>query len=106
MNGKDVLIAVSFPRYSKHTLKLAQFIKKKRCKIIAITDRSISPIGRMADYVIEVDSSSPAYFNSFTAVTSLINCIIQGVTLKNFQRSKASLRNVEQIIGDFDILVL
>jgi len=105
-NKKDIALAFSFPRYSKHTLKLAQFLKKKQCKVIGITDRITSPLGRISDFVIEVASSSPTYFNSFAAVISLINCIIQAISLKNLRQSTASLRNAEQVVDDFDILVL
>jgi len=105
-NKKDIALAFSFPRYSKHTLKLVQFLKEKQCKVIGITDRITSPLGRISDFVIEVASSSPAYFNSFTAVISLINCIIQSISLQNFRQSMASLRRAEQVVDDFDILVL
>jgi len=105
-NQKDIALAFSFPRYSKHTLKLVQFLKKKQCKVIGITDRITSPLSRISDFVIEVASSSPTYFNSFTAVISLINCIIQTISLKNFSQSMASLRRAERVVDDFDILVL
>jgi DNA-binding MurR/RpiR family transcriptional regulator len=105
-NKKDIALAFSFPRYSKHTLKLVQFLKEKQCKVIGITDRITSPLGRISDFVIEVASSSPTYFNSFTTVISLINCIIQAISLKNFRQSMASLRRAEQVVDDFDILVL
>ncbi len=105
-NKKDIALAFSFPRYSKHTLKLVQFLKEKQCKVIGITDRITSPLGRISDFVFEVASSSPTYFNSFTAVISLINCIIQAISLKNLRQSAASLRKAEQVVDDFDILVL
>lgn len=77
---KDVVLAFSFPRYSKYTLKTIQFLKRKKCKVICVTDRIVSPLGRISDYVIEVDSSSPTYFNSLTTVVSLINCIAEGIS--------------------------
>ena len=105
-NKKDIALAFSFPRYSKYTLRLVQFLKEKQCRVIGVTDRITSPLGRLSDSVIEVDSSSPTYFNSFTAVISLINCIIQGISLQNFRQSMASLRKAERVVDDFDILVL
>jgi len=105
-NERDIVLGFSFPRYSKYTLKTIQFLKKKKCRVIGITDRIVSPLGYISDYVIEVDSSSPTYFNSFTAVVSLINCIAEGISLKNYQHSMNSLRNVDKVIDDFDILIL
>jgi len=105
-NERDIVLGFSFPRYSKYTLKTIQFLKKKKCRVIGITDRIVSPLGYISDYVIEVDSSSPTYFNSFTAVVSLINCIAEGISLKNYQHSMNSLRNVDKVNDDFDILIL
>lgn len=105
-NKKDIALAFSFPRYSKYTLRAVQFLKEKQCKIIGVTDRITSPLGRLSDLVIQVESTSPSYFNSFTAVVSLINCIVQGISLKNFRKSMFSLRRAERVVDDFDILVL
>jgi DNA-binding MurR/RpiR family transcriptional regulator len=105
-NKKDIALAFSFPRYSKYTLRVVQFLRTKRCKIIGVTDRITSPLGRASDLAIPVGSGSPGYFNSFTAVVSLINCIVQGVSLKNFRKSMLSLRRAERVVDDFDILVL
>jgi DNA-binding MurR/RpiR family transcriptional regulator len=106
VNKKDIALAFSFPRYSKNTLKTVQFLRERQCKVIGITDRITSPLGRISNFTIEVDSSSPTYFNSFTAVISLINCITQAISLKNFRQSTVSLRKLAQVIDDFDILVL
>ena len=105
-NEKDVILAFSFPRYSKHTLEIVQFLKKKGCKVIGTTDRHISPLGCVSDYVIEVNSSSPTYFNSFTGVVSAINCIVARISWKHPQRSMTSLRKGDDVVDDFDILVL
>jgi len=105
-NKKDIVLAFSFPRYSKYTLRVVQYLRGKQCKIIGVTDRITSPLGRLSDLAIQVDSRSPGYFNSLTAVVSLINCIVQSTSLKNFRRSMSSLRRAERVVDDFDILVL
>ncbi len=105
-NRKDIALAFSFPRYSKYTLRVVEFLKTKQCKIVGVTDRITSPLGRLSDLTIQVESKSPGYFNSFTAVVSLINCIVQGISLKNLRKSMFLLRRAERIVDDFDILVL
>ncbi len=105
-NKKDIVLAFSFPRYAKYTLTVVQYLRKRQCKIIGITDRITSPLGQLADLAIQVDSKSPGYFNSFTAVVSLINCMIQSASLKNFRKSISSLRRAERVVDDFDTVVL
>jgi len=106
VSKKDIALAFSFPRYSKHTLKVIQFLKEKQCKTIGVTDRITSPLGRVSDLVINVESISPTYFNSFTAVVSLINCIVQGVSMINVRKSMFSLHRAERVINKFDTVVL
>jgi DNA-binding MurR/RpiR family transcriptional regulator len=103
---KDIALAFSFPRYSKYTLRAVQFLKEKQCKTIGVTDRITSPLGRVSDLVINVESVSPSYFNSFTAVVSLINCIIQSVSTRNIRKSMFCLRRAERVVNDFDTVVL
>jgi DNA-binding MurR/RpiR family transcriptional regulator len=105
-NKKDIALAFSFPRYSKYTLRAVQFLKEKQCKTIGVTDRITSPLGRVSDLVINVESVSPSYFNSFTAVVSLINCIIQSVSTRNIRKSMFCLRRAERVVNDFDTVVL
>ncbi|MGN0692818.1 MAG: MurR/RpiR family transcriptional regulator, partial [Oscillospiraceae bacterium] len=47
----DIMIGVSFPRYSKHTVKAFRYAKENGAKVIAITDSPMSPIAENADYL-------------------------------------------------------
>ena len=46
----DVVISVSFPRYSKRTVKATQFVKNQGATTIAITDSKDSPLAEHSDY--------------------------------------------------------
>ena len=49
ISADDVFIGLSFPRYSKRTVKAMQFAKDRGAKVIAITDSKVSPLTKMAD---------------------------------------------------------
>ena len=47
---KDLIIAISFPRYFINTINFCEYAKKKKTKIISITDSEISPLFELSDY--------------------------------------------------------
>ena len=44
INEKDVIIAISFPRYSMRTLKALEFASNRKAKVITLTDSVHSPM--------------------------------------------------------------
>ena len=48
----DVVLGVSFPRYSKRTLKALEYSKKSGATVIALTDSRLSPLSQTADYTL------------------------------------------------------
>lgn len=103
--GKDLLVGVSFPRYSRQTLEILKYGKKVGCRIITITDTIISPPGQVADIVLLAERKSAAYFNSFTSAVTIVNCLATGVSLK----SKGSLeifKAFDQIDNEWKSLLI
>ena len=48
ISSDDVLIPISFPRYSQRTLKAAKYARNKGADVIAITDCAASPLASVA----------------------------------------------------------
>lgn len=92
---KDVLLAISFPRYAKSTLQLAQYSKNNGCRIIAITDSILSPLAQISDLILPVKISSKSFFSSYTAVVYIINCIITRLSVINHKKSVEALKKIE-----------
>jgi len=59
----DVLIAISFRRYTRETLDIAQKVKNKGVDLIAITNSAVSPLAMMADIRLSVKTEIPTYIN-------------------------------------------
>ena len=76
IDSKSVLIAVSFPRYSRQVVKALQFVHDKGGIIIGITDSNKSPIADLSDYVLYAKSSMASFMDSLVAPMSLINALI------------------------------
>lgn len=73
---EDVVIGITFPRYSKKTLEALDYAKGKGCPIICITDSLISPAAHISDVALIAKSDMISFVDSLVAPMSLINAII------------------------------
>lgn len=93
----DVVIGVSFPRYSSKTYETIEYLKEKGLKIVAITDNSMSPITKESDYCLIAKSNIISFVDTITAPLSLINALIVAVGLKNKEKTKEIFHELEQV---------
>src|SRR5690625_4565165 len=76
VNDEDVVIGISFARYTKSTLDIVSYVVEKDAKVIALTDELHSPITAYAHVSLFASSKMPSFIDSFTAPLSLINTLI------------------------------
>jgi DNA-binding MurR/RpiR family transcriptional regulator len=100
----DLLIAVSFPRYSRQALETVKYGKRMGSRIVAITDSPVSPIAQVADIVLLAGRRTATYFNSYTSAVTLVNCLVAGVSLKK-RGSLKSLKSFDQIQKQWNIFL-
>jgi len=72
----DLLIGISFPRYSSRTIEAMSFVKEKKAKVIAITDSLHSPLSISADRCLIARSDMASFVDSLVAPLSIINALI------------------------------
>ena len=63
----DVVIGISFPRYSKRTVKAMQYARDRGADVVAITDSPLSPIAQLASYVLFAKSDMASFVDTATA---------------------------------------
>jgi DNA-binding MurR/RpiR family transcriptional regulator len=93
----DLVIGISFPRYTKLTLDVMRFSKQRGIKTLAITDTLISPLVQYADHVLTAQYKMDSFIESFTASLSLINAVVTALGVRNKRRTMASLKEMEEI---------
>ncbi len=103
ISPEDVLIAVSFPRYSKRIINAVEFAKKAGADVIALTDTPQSPIAPMADQLLLAQSDMASFVDSLVAPLSIINALIVAVAKKKQTELTERLRRLEQIWDDYDV---
>lgn len=104
LDPRDVLVGISFPRYSKLTVQVMTLASRRGIKTIAITDGPLSPLARNASIVLTAQCSSKAFANSNVAPLALVNALVAEIAVKNRQQSVQSLDRLEDILHSAEAL--
>ncbi len=76
INEDDVMIGITFPRYSQYVATALQFAKDKKTKVVGISDSRNSPIAQTSDYFLLARSGMATIVDSLVAPLSMINALI------------------------------
>jgi len=93
----DVVIGITFPRYSSETVELFSFAADRGMKTVAITDDYLSPIASKASYVLTVPTDFISFVDSLTGPMSLVNAVIVALSLRNLEAIKERLQGLEKV---------
>jgi DNA-binding MurR/RpiR family transcriptional regulator len=96
-NENDVIIGISYPRYSKRTLEALDYGKEKGCKIIGITDSLLSPAAQYADATLIASSNMLSFVDSLVAPMSLINGFIVALGMEKKEDITSNFEDLEYI---------
>ena len=103
IGGDDVMIGISFPRYSKRIINAVDYAKSKGANVIAISDSELSPIAHQADHVLVAKNEMVSFVDSLAAPMSLINAIIVAIAKKKQDELSVRLRRLEEIWDEYDV---
>lgn len=103
INKQDVLIAISFPRYSKQTVDALRFSKDRGATIVAITDSQDAPIAHLATHLLIAQSDMASFVDSLVAPLSLINALIVGATMTKRGEIQETFANLENIWDKYQV---
>ena len=99
----DVLVAISFPRYSRRTVDAMNFARDAGAFSVAITDCEKSPIARLADRVLYAHNEMASFVDSLVAPLSLINALISAVGQKRQREISKIYTRLEDIWEKYNI---
>lgn len=103
MKSDDVIIVITFPRYSRRIIDVLDFAKKRKTPIITLTDSLISPSAKAADISLTASSDMISFIDSLVAPMSLINSFI--IALGNLRKDDLNkyFTELEDIWDRYDI---
>ena len=103
INDEDVLLGISFPRYTSHTVKAMKFARSRGATLIAITDGPLSPLHTEANYCLMAKSDMASFVDSMAAPLSLINALIVALSQRRRTQVTEYFQKMEDIWSEYRV---
>lgn len=103
LNEEDVVIGISFPRYSMRTLKAMEFANNRNAKVIAITDSVHSPMNLYSSCNLFARSDAISIVDSLVAPLSILNALVVALCMKRQDEVMENLKMLEDVWGDYQV---
>ena len=100
---KDVIIGISFPRYSMRTLKAMEFANNRNAKVITLTDSIHSPMNLYSSCNLIARSDMASIVDSLVAPLSVINALVVALCMKKQQDVVDTLESMEKIWDEYQV---
>lgn len=103
IGNEDVIIGISFPRYSMRTLKAIEFANNRNAKVITLTDSVHSPMNLYSSCNLIAKSDMASIVDSLVAPLSVINSLIVALCMKKQSEVVGTLEMLEEIWGEYQV---
>ena len=103
LKENDVLVGISFPRYSSRTLEAMRFAKRCGAQVVAITDGPMSPLADMADATLTARTDMASFVDSLAAPLSVINALLVALGLHRKEALTQHFRQLESIWETYEV---
>ena len=103
INEKDVIIGISFPRYSMRALKALEFASNRKAKVITLTDSIHSPMNLYSSCNLIARSDMASIVDSLVAPLSVINALVVALCMKKQKEVVSTLETLEQLWGEYQV---
>lgn len=100
---EDVIIGISFPRYSMRTLKALEFASNRKAKVITLTDSIHSPMTIYSSCNLIARSDMASIVDSLVAPLSVINALVVALCMKRQDEVVETLESMEQIWDEYQV---
>ncbi|MEA4932008.1 MAG: MurR/RpiR family transcriptional regulator [Lawsonibacter sp.] len=99
----DVVLGVSFPRYSSRTVQAMSFARDRGATTVAITDSEASPLSPICTYTLKARSDMASFGDSLVAPLSLVNALLVAVSRKKNDDLAATFQTLEHIWEEYGV---
>jgi DNA-binding MurR/RpiR family transcriptional regulator len=97
IGNRDLLVAIGFQRIPAEVRLAAKEAKRKKARVVAITDPPGSPIATLADVALYADRGPRIKMRSMTAYLALCTAIVAGVAGRRGKRSARIAAEVDAL---------
>ena len=103
INEEDVIVGISFPRYSMRTLKALEFASNRKAKVITLTDSVHSPMNLYSSCNLIARSDMASIVDSLVAPLSVIQALVVALCMKKQREVVTTLETLEKIWGEYQV---
>lgn len=103
IGAEDVIIGISFPRYSMRTLKALEFASNRKAKVITLTDSVHSPMTLYSSCNLIARSDMASIVDSLVAPLSVVNALVVALCMKKQKDVIDTLETLEQIWDEYQV---
>ncbi len=103
ISSEDVIIGISFPRYSMRTLKAMEFANNRSAKVITLTDSVHSPMNLYSSCNLIASSDMASIVDSLVAPLSVINALIVALCMRKQSQVAKTLEMLEGIWDEYQV---
>lgn len=103
VSDRDVVVGISFPRYSSKAVNTLHYAHSKGAGIIAITDSPLSPIAAHATALLTAHSDIASVVDSLVAPMSVINALLVAVSLRTVEQTRPKLEELERLWREYGV---
>lgn len=100
---EDVIIGISFPRYSMRTLKALEFASNRKAKVITLTDSIHSPMNLYSSCNLIARSDMASIVDSLVAPLSVVNALVVALCMRKQNEVIGTLEQLEQIWDEYQV---
>ena len=103
ISEEDVIIGISFPRYSMRTLKALEFANNRKARVITLTDSIHSPMNLYSSCNLIARSDMASIVDSLVAPLSVINALVVALCMRKQKEVVATLEDLEKIWDEYQV---
>lgn len=99
----DLIIGISFPRYSSRTIQSIKYARQRGAGVLAITDKPDSPLADNADVALYARSEMASFVDSLTSPLSVINALIVAVGIHRREHIEQTFEALENLWDEYKV---
>ena len=103
ISEEDLIIGISFPRYSMRTLKALEFANNRKARVITLTDSIHSPMNLYSSCNLIARSDMASIVDSLVAPLSVINALVVALCMRKQKEVVATLEDLEKIWDEYQV---
>ena len=97
----DVVVGISFPRYSSRTLAALKYAKSCGATVLGITDSQASPLAGVADVNLYAKSNMISFIDSLVAPMCLLNALLAEIGYRSKENISETFRRLEDVWSEY-----